>query len=113
MRVPDLRVLKMCSHGSAGRRAVAAAGVLVLLFCATGAIEAAPQQPPVAQDEFVPLSSLPQEEQLPAAPLLLTAYAFVWVALLVYVLSIWRRLSTVEREIGALRRLAAERERRI
>ncbi len=61
--------------------------------------QAAPQDP---ADQFVPMTSLPQQEQLPAAPLLVAAYAFVWVALLVYVWSIWRRLMTVEREIREL-----------
>lgn len=58
--------------------------------------------------EFVPISQLPQSEQLPAAPLVIGAYAFVWVALLGYVFSIWRRLTRVEREMGTL---AARTER--
>ena len=33
-----------------------------------------------AQGEFVPVNALPPTEQLPAAPLLIAAYAFVWVA---------------------------------
>lgn len=54
------------------------------------------------QGEFVPISQLPASEQLPAAPLVLGAYAFVWVALLFYVFSIWRRLTKVESEMSAL-----------
>ena len=50
----------------------------------------------------MPMKSLPQQDQLPAAPLLVAAYAFVWVALLVYVWTIWRRLMKVEREIREL-----------
>jgi CcmD family protein len=50
----------------------------------------------------VPVKALPQQDQLPAAPLLVAAYAFVWVALLVYVWTIWRRLMKVEREIQEL-----------
>ena len=50
----------------------------------------------------MPVKSLPQQEQLPAAPLLVAAYAFVWVALLVYVWTIWRRLMKVEREMQEL-----------
>jgi|OpeIllAssembly_1097287.scaffolds.fasta_scaffold405144_2 CcmD family protein len=65
----------------------------------TPATVAAPQE---SADQFVPMKSLPQEDQLPAAPLLVAAYAFVWVALLVYVWSIWRRLTKVEREIQQL-----------
>ena len=52
----------------------------------------------------MPVSKLPAVEQLPAAPLVIGAYAFVWVALLVYVLVLWRRLGSVERELAALRR---------
>jgi CcmD family protein len=40
------------------------------------------------------------QEQLPATPLVFAAYAFVWVALLVYVFSLWRRLTRVERELS-------------
>ena len=41
-------------------------------------------QPPTgaAQEGFVPIDQLPPQEQLPAAPLLITAYAFVWVLLM-------------------------------
>jgi len=56
------------------------------------------------QSEFVPVSQLPPAEQLPAAPLLIVAYAFVWVAVLAYVWSLWRRLGRVEREMQALAR---------
>jgi CcmD family protein len=57
-------------------------------------------QPP--QTEFVPMNSLPPADQLPAAPLLIAAYAFVWVALAVYLWSIWSRLGKVERDMQAL-----------
>ena len=63
---------------------------------------AAGQPPP--QGDFVPLSSIPQTEQLPAAPLVIAAYAFVWVALLVYVWSLWRRMTKLERELADLQR---------
>lgn len=66
-------------------------------------------QPP--QETFVPVDELPPEEQLPAAPLLVAAYAFVWVALLVYLWSIWRRLGRVQGELAALSRGAGERQR--
>jgi CcmD family protein len=81
------------------------AGSSVLL----GQAAASAAQIPVAQaasqepaDQFVPVKSLPPQDQLPAAPLLIAAYAFVWVALLVYVWTIWRRLGKVEREIHDL-----------
>ena len=61
-------------------------------------------QPPAGQGAFVPVDSVPLADQLPAAPLLVTAYAFVWVAAMVYVWSIWRRLNKVEDEMRALAR---------
>ena len=57
-----------------------------------------PEQPP-AQEEFVPVSELPPEEQLPAAPFLIGAYAIAWLVVIVYVWRLWRRLSRVEQEL--------------
>ena len=58
-------------------------------------------QPPPGQSEFVPAENLPTEH-LPAAPLLIAAYAFVWIAVMFYVWTIWRRLNRVEAEMRAL-----------
>lgn len=63
-----------------------------------------PPQAPTVQEDFVPVSALPQAEQLPAAPLLIAAYAFVWVALMVYVWSLWRRMTRLERDLADLQR---------
>jgi CcmD family protein len=54
----------------------------------------------VAQDGFVPVrpGELGQE-QLPAAPLVFAAYSVIWMALIVYVFLLWRRLTNVEREL--------------
>jgi CcmD family protein len=76
--------------------------VLLLVFLPGALLWA--QQPAAPQGEFVPLSSIPQTEQLPAAPLVIAAYAFVWVALLVYVWSLWRRMTKLERELADLQR---------
>ena len=54
------------------------------------------------QGAFVPMNSLPPADQLPAAPLLIAAYAFVWIALMVYLWSIWSRLGRVERDMQSL-----------
>ena len=43
-------------------------------------------------DEFVPMSEVPPEEQIPAINLVAAAYGFVWVALFGYVWSLGRRL---------------------
>src|SRR5262249_55390013 len=63
-------------------------------------------QPPSG---FVRVDQPPQTESLPAAPLIVAAYAFVWVALILYLLSIWRRLGRVESEMDALERRLGER----
>jgi CcmD family protein len=80
--------------------------LLVLLALLPGVVLWAqqPDQPAAAQGDFVPVSSLPQAEQLPAAPLVIAAYAFVWVALLGYVWSLWRRMTKLERELADLQR---------
>jgi CcmD family protein len=58
-------------------------------------------QPP-AQDEFVPVTDLPAGDQLPAAPFLIAAYVFVWLAVMLYVWTIWRRLNRVEADMRTL-----------
>ena len=62
----------------------------------------APQPPAAAQDGFVPVSQLPPTEQMPASPLVLGAYGFIWVAVLVYVWSLARRLNAVQKDFDAL-----------
>jgi CcmD family protein len=84
--------------------------MVVMLFVGiliAGASDGFAQQPSVAAPEqgFVPLKNLPaQQEQLPAARLVMTAYAVAWVVVLLYLWSIWRRLAGVEREIAAVGR---------
>lgn len=80
-------------------------GLLLLLLISTPAVAQQPQPqpaPPAATDEFVPISQLPPQDQLPAAPLLISAYAFVWVALFGYLLSVGRRLTKVQTEVERL-----------
>ena len=66
-------------------------------------------QPPTGQSEFVPVDTLPAADQLPAAPLLIAAYAFVWIATLFYVWTVWRRLNKVEQEMRSLERRQTSR----
>lgn len=63
-------------------------------------------QPPTPeqQNEYVPVTQLPPGQGLPAAPLLIGAYIIVWLGLMGYLWSIWRRLARVEAEMRALRR---------
>jgi CcmD family protein len=79
-----------------------AAALLLVAVPATFA-----QRPPPAggaQEGFVPVDQLPADEALPAAPLLIAAYAVAWTAIFLYVWSIWRRLARVEHEIGDVSR---------
>lgn len=66
-------------------------------------IQAQPPQAP-GQEEFVPLSEIPPEEQIPAFTLVAVAYATVWIILIGYVWSVSRRLQTVESELASLAR---------
>ena len=68
-------------------------------------------QPQPPQEEFVPIDQVPPEDQLPAAPFLIAAYAIVWLVVFGYLWSIWRRLSAVERDLGELSRRAGSDER--
>ncbi len=72
---------------------------LVAIAVMAGAAPIGAQQPPAGQGGFVPVENLPQQEQLPAAPLVMGAYAVAWVAIFGYLWSIWQRLGRVERDI--------------
>jgi CcmD family protein len=63
-------------------------------------------QPPAQQNEFVPIDKLPPSEQLPSAPRRGAAYAFVWIAVMFYLWTIWRRLQKVESDMRALEQKA-------
>jgi CcmD family protein len=83
------------------------AAVFLLLLAASSAVAA---QPPAPQNEFIPIDKLPPADQLPSAPLLVAAYAFVWIATMFYLWTIWRRLNKVESEMRGLeQRSAADR----
>ena len=86
----------------------AATFILVLAMLAPAAATAGAhgEQPQPPQEEFIPIDELPPGDQMPAAPLLIAAYAIVWAVVFVYLWSIWRRLSTVEREMQELARRA-------
>lgn len=55
-------------------------------------------------DEFVPISEVPPEEQIPAINLVGAAYAFVWIAVLGYVWSLGRRIGKAEADLARLER---------
>jgi CcmD family protein len=79
--------------------------LLVFVLCGPSGILTA-QQPPrtAAQEGFVPVDRLPTDESVPAAPLLIAAYAVAWLAIAGYLWSIWQRLGRVERELIDVRR---------
>ena len=77
----------------------------IILF----ALPALAQQPSGGQGGFLPVGPGAVVEQLPAAPLLISAYAFVWIALMVYLWSIWRRLGNVEADMQVLEQRLARK----
>jgi len=67
----------------------------------------------LAQDPkvFNPISTQP-EQPVSAAPYILAAYGLVWVAVFIYVFSLWRRLGKVEHELAEVNAQLAKRARR-
>ena len=90
-------------------------GALLLalaLAVSVPSVSAQQQQPPQPPDGFVPADTVKPQEQLPAAPLVLGAYAVAWVAVFGYLWSIWNRLGRVERDLRDVSRRQAAGERR-
>jgi CcmD family protein len=83
---------------------------VALVLFTSGATVRAWQPPP--QDGFVPVEQLGNQEQLPATPLVAAAYGVAWGAVLLYVWTIWRRLTRVERELAEVSRKVAAGARR-
>ncbi len=80
--------------------------VVLAVLLLTPPVTAAWQPPPSpdAKQEYVPVDPTVDQEQLPAAPLVIGAYTVVWVAVVLYLWSIWQRLSRVERELAQVSR---------
>ena len=95
------RARALCAALAIGGAALAAAPATLL----------AAQPPEAAQDGFLPMDEIPPEDRLPAAPLLVAAYASVWALTIGYLWTIWRRLGLVERELADVTRRVRDRER--
>ena len=96
------------------RRCLTATACLALTFALTAMpvlAQDAAGQTPASQDGFRPITELPASQQLPAAPFLVGAYAFIWLAVMFYLWSIWRRLGKVEREMRTLEGRSQRSER--
>ena len=72
--------------------------MLVLLLFTSPSATAQPQPP----KDFVAVDETAPGEQIPAIPLIATAYGFIWVVLLGYVWTLGRRLRKVEGELAEL-----------
>ena len=70
---------------------------LTVLLLTNAAVFAQP-----GQSGFEPVTEIPASEQLPSAPLVIGAYAFVWLAFMVYVWMMWRKVGKVEEELHTL-----------
>jgi CcmD family protein len=75
----------------------------IVLICAwlllAPVVAVAQPQPP---KDFVAVDETQPGEQIPALPLIASAYGFIWLGVLVYVWSIGRRLQKVEGELADL-----------
>src|SRR4051794_7562833 len=99
--------------GSVATLLRAAGAALLVLLVLAGSPARAFAQPPTtaAQDGFVPVDESKPQEHLPATPLVIAAYGFAWLAILVYVWSLWSRLGKGEREIADVSRRVASSPR--
>ncbi len=78
--------------------------MLMLSFALLGASAFAQTTQGGTPDGFVPASSLPPGEELPAGRFLVAAYAFFLLLMVFYLWTIWRRLDKVDGEMKALQR---------
>jgi CcmD family protein len=62
--------------------------------------------------DFVPVDQLGKQESVPGGTLVVAAYAFAWVAVTVYLWTIWRRAARIERELADVNAKLAARPAR-
>ncbi|CAN5354394.1 hypothetical protein BH23ACI1_BH23ACI1_19700 [soil metagenome] len=93
------------------RALMTAIAMIVMLVLSVGPASA--QQPQPDQDGYVAVTDIDlAQEQLPAAPLVMAAYAIAWLAVFGYLWSIWQRLTRVERELAEVSRRIQPETRR-
>jgi CcmD family protein len=87
--------------------------VVVALLAASSGLAMAKDQPAgqteASREGYVPVKDLPPAEQLPAAPLVIGAYACIWLGVMAYLWTISRRLAAVDQELALLRRAIESR----
>jgi CcmD family protein len=91
--------------GCGGRRGALPLGLALIIAVAIACVApswAEAQPEPV--NEFVPIDELPEEDRLPAAPFLITAYSIVWILAFGYFWLLSRRQADVERDLAELAR---------
>lgn len=76
--------------------------LIALAIAASVAAQNAQPQRPAPQDEYVPIDQLPPQAELPAAPMVVAAYTFVWVAFLLYMFTLVKRVARVETDLREL-----------
>ena len=96
--------LKISNPGWLALALLLAAGLSATTFAQTQP----PPTPTAAIEGFTPMSETAPREELPATPLVFYAYSFVWLALIGYVFSIWRRMGRVEEDLAAVERRLRE-----
>ena len=100
LRLSDMRILRTFSAMRYFLRGAVLLVALLLIGSQATVIVEATQ--PAPDEEFVPIGELPEEERLPAAPFLISAYSIVWILAFGYFWMLSRRLSAVEREMVTL-----------
>jgi CcmD family protein len=93
------------------RAAIVAVALIVTPGSAGSASAQPPAQPP-AREGFVPVDQLPEQEAIPAAPLVAGAYAIAWAVILAYLWTLRTRLARVEREMVEVARRIETRPQR-
>ena len=101
MRVLTLSIFHWMSNVTAAILRRVGIFIVLIVCCGVLADSTAWAQPEQTKT-YTPISELPPTEQIPAARLLVAAYSFVLVAVFLYVVSVGRRLTTVQREVERL-----------